>query len=98
MEAPAALVTVTADQLGAVEYIKAGAPAPFNGFIFTREDTEEVVAVLGRYSAVTFDLATCQRELAAERTRPQPFYRRLSFWLPVTCCTFTAGMALALLR
>lgn len=69
-------------------------PAPFSGLLMPRIDAEAIAVMLMTYEERATSLASCQKLLDEERDRGRRFYRRMSFWIPVACITFTAGLGL----
>ncbi len=86
--------TPPADQLEdhASVSLKAGRAAPFAGTLFSPLRTLEISSIIDNYSNMRSLMQLAKDEAKRERRRANRWYRRPSFWIPVACVTFTAGL------
>lgn len=73
-------------------YLLKDQPAPFHGVLFELTTSVEIASIIDNYSNMKNIMQLAKDQAEKERRRADRWYRRPSFWIPVACVSFTAGL------
>lgn len=73
-------------------YLVKSQTTPFSGVLFELTTAVEISSIIDNYSNMRSLMQLAKDEAKRERRRANRWYRRPSFWIPVACVTFTAGL------
>jgi len=92
------MMNLCAQELMPSVWLEKEQPAPYSGLLMERAKAEEMAGLLANYNIAVQDSIILKKQLEEERAASKRFYKRPSFWIPVSAVMFSAGLFIGTLN